>query len=346
MKKLTLFSFVLIFLLLFTACTVNDNASIDQSPVQELPTLSPSDTTEQSDNGRDEVRHSNQPEESETEYNHIFSLIWMTDTQYYSDRYPEIFLSMSRWIVESKSQDNIQYVLHTGDVVNNCREAQHWENATEATKIIMEELPLYVIAGNHDIGRSSPSYDEYAKRYGPEVFQELPSLGGFYDGGMGRYDLFEYGAHRFIIAGLGYMHTQEAIDWLNSILGEHSDRIAILCFHKYLDLNGSLTDSGERLFNDVIKNNQNVQLVLSGHRHGSARRTTELEDGGDGITNRRIVQAILGNYQAYEKGGSGYLRIIKFDTLSNTVSVTAYSPYLDSFRMDDQETFSFSFSFN
>jgi len=118
-----------------------------------------------------------------------------------------------------------------------------------------------------------------------------------------------------------------------------------LCFHSYMAADGSLNIAGEQLFESVVKNNANVQLVLCGHRHGLNRLSHELDDDGDGITDR-IVPAILGNYQNYDKGGSGYLRIIEFDIKNNEASITAYSPYLDKYRMDALETFNFSFSFS
>ena len=329
MKKLKFMNLTFILTLLLTACAMNNvvTGTPPRTYIQEKPT------------------HSNQSEKPEAEENQLFSIIWMTDTQYYSEKYPEIFLSMSKWIVNNKSRKNIQYVIHTGDVVNKHKKIYQWENADKALKPIMKELPLFVVAGNHDTESINPSFGEYAKRYGLEVFSELPSLGGFYEEGMGRYDLFEYGSQRFIIAGLAYIHTQEAIDWLNDVLDKYSDRIAILCFHSYMASDGSLNAAGEKLFESVVKNNANVQLVLCGHRHGSNRLSHELDDDGDGITDR-IVQAILGNYQEYDKGGAGYLRIIEFDAKNNEASITAYSPHLGNYRTDDLETFTFSFSFS
>lgn len=273
-----------------------------------------------------------------------FSMVWMSDTQLYCESYPEIFFSMSDWTVKNKAERNIQYVLHTGDVVNDRTKSGQWKNAKKATQSIMEAMPHFVVAGNHDTGSKKPSYAEYAKRFGPDAFQGLPSLGGFYKDGMGRYDLFEYGTHKFIIAGLGYAHDQGAIDWLNGILKQHADYTAILCFHSYLNVDGKLTSHGQKFFEAVVKPNANVQLVLSGHKHGVSKKSTALDDDGDSNTDR-TVQAILGDYQGDKSGGAGYLRILEFDPGKQQVSVTAYSPYKDSYRDEADETFTFNMKF-
>ncbi len=53
-------------------------------------------------------------------------------------------------------------------------------------------------------------------------------------------------------------------------------------------------------------------------------------DGGEGqrtdTFNGVTVHSILSNYQAYENGGNGWLRIMQFSPSRNRVSVRTYSP--------------------
>jgi hypothetical protein len=55
---------------------------------------------------------------------------------------------------------------------------------------------------------------------------------------------------------------------------------------------------------------------------------------------------MLANYQknvkGVEKGDSGYLRIIKVDKKSKSISVKTYSPWLDNFRTEPDHEFTFS----
>lgn len=55
---------------------------------------------------------------SSSALNFTFSLIWMTDTQYLSQNYPEEFDRACQWIVDNKEAYDIQMVVHTGDIVN------------------------------------------------------------------------------------------------------------------------------------------------------------------------------------------------------------------------------------
>jgi hypothetical protein len=55
--------------------------------------------------------------------------------------------------------------------------------------------------------------------------------------------------------------------------------------------------------------------------------------------NGNLVNQILSDYQSDPLGGSGYLRLIKISPSMNRVSVSTYSPYLDSFKTDDHNQF-------
>jgi hypothetical protein len=55
--------------------------------------------------------------------------------------------------------------------------------------------------------------------------------------------------------------------------------------------------------------------------------------------NGNLVNQILSDYQSDPLGGDGYLRIMRISPSLNRVSVTSYSPYLDSFLTDDHNQF-------
>ena len=55
-----------------------------------------------------------------------FSIIFLPDTQKYSEKYPEIFYSQTEWIKNNLSKMNIKFVIHAGDIVENAKkEALH-----------------------------------------------------------------------------------------------------------------------------------------------------------------------------------------------------------------------------
>jgi hypothetical protein len=55
--------------------------------------------------------------------------------------------------------------------------------------------------------------------------------------------------------------------------------------------------------------------------------------------NGNLVNQVLSDYQSDALGGGGYLRIMRISLSLNRVSVTSYSPYLDSFKTDDHNQF-------
>ena len=85
-------------------------------------------------------------------------------------------------------------------------------------------------------------------------------------------------------------------------------------------------DNGKLLEETLLRDCQNVRLVLCGHRDGSARWQETYDDGA------RTVNALLYNFQDDKTKGLGYLRILTFDPVLRSVSVTTYSPYLDDYN--------------
>jgi hypothetical protein len=43
----------------------------------------------------------------------------LPDTQYYSQKYPEIFTQQTQWIVDNAKTQNIVFVSQEGDLVDN-----------------------------------------------------------------------------------------------------------------------------------------------------------------------------------------------------------------------------------
>jgi hypothetical protein len=94
-------------------------------------------------------------------------------------------------------------------------------------------------------------------------------------------------------------------------------------------------NNGEDMWWKLVRKYPNIHLVLSGHvvqGDGTGRRM-DLGLGGN------LVNQILADYQSDPQGGGGYLRIMRISPSLNRVSVTTYSPYLNSFKTDDHNQF-------
>ena len=280
-----------------------------------------------------------------------FTMMWFTDTQFYTQDNPEVWESMTDWMIDEYNKGTYEYAFHTGDLVQNVLQEEEWAIADENLGRMDEaNIPYGVIAGNHDVilNPGNPDYSYYWKYAGADRYENNPWYGGQMDNNRNHYDLFSFGEHDFIMLYLGYGKdgTPESIQWANEVLKKHADRNAIVALH--LNLTPELTRgsaASDMVHRQIVLPNENVKMVLSGHYQGAARQVTNLKNA-DG-TDRQVLE-VLSNYQGGtkpEQRGQGYLRLLSFNPADETVDFVTYSPYLDDYDFFDpaQETFTEKF---
>lgn len=268
-----------------------------------------------------------------------FSFVWFTDTQYYSESYPHIYESQVKWMVEQADNLNLKYVFHTGDLVDKHYDMKQWVVADRNMKILDDAgIPYGVLAGNHDVGHKEIDYTTYYKYFGDHRFEDRPYFGGSYLNNRGHYDLISAEGNDFIMIYMGWGVDEDGIKWMNDVLEKYPNRKAILNFHEYLLASGSRSPIADKIYEEVVKPNKNVFAVLSGHYHNAQTLVDEIDDNGDGETDR-VVYQMLADYQAGPEGGQGFLRILTFNPETNTMDVKTYSPYLDTFNFYDPKEF-------
>ncbi|UOQ86737.1 lamin tail domain-containing protein [Gracilibacillus salinarum] len=271
------------------------------------------------------------------EYDYTFA--WLSDTQYYSESYPHIYDRQTDWIVEKQEEMKIEYVFHSGDLVDEADKEEQWLNADGSMKKLDDaNIPYGVLAGNHDVLQKTEDYTEYYKYFGEDRFADESYYGGSYLNNRGHYDLISAGGNDYIMVYLGWGIDDDGIAWVNQVLSEHPDRTAILTFHEYLQATGTRHPLGEKIYQEVVLPNENVIAVLSGHYHEAQTLVDDIDDDGDGETDRQVYQ-MLADYQAGPEGGQGYMRLLHFDTDNNRVLVNTYSPYLDDYNYYDTDEY-------
>lgn len=258
-----------------------------------------------------------------------YTFVWMSDTQFYAEVFPELFESQVNWIVENRDALNIQYVFHSGDVVNTVNMEYQWEFADRFMGVLDEAgIPYGVLAGNHDVYLPEMDYREFYKYFGEDRVKDQPTFGGSYLNNRGHYDLVSVEGTDYLMVYMGWQPDADGIQWMNEVLAKYPDRLAILVFHQYLNEAGVRTEIGNRLFEQVVVPNPNVKLVLSGHHHGSAMKVDDIDDDGDGIADRTVYQ-LLGDFQDAYRGGDGYLNVMRVDVDAGKIYVDTYSTDLD-----------------
>ena len=267
--------------------------------------------------------------------NYDYSFVWMSDTQYYSASYPHIYKKMTDWVNENQTKMNIKYVFHTGDLVDTAEDANQWNNANQAMKTLdMGKVPYGVLAGNHDVGHKTGDYTEFYKYFGENRFTSQDNYGESYKNNRGHYDLVSANGNDFIMVYMGWGVNDEDITWMNKVLAEHPDRMAILSFHEYMLVSGSRSPIGNKIFEKVVVPNKNVIATLSGHYHDSETLISDIDDNGDGTADRKVYQ-MLADYQGGPEGGQGFMRLLQVNPAENRIYVKTYSPYLDQYNFYD-----------
>ena len=84
-------------------------------------------------------------------------------------------------------------------------------------------------------------------------------------------------------------------------------------------------NSGEAIWNKLIKKNARIFMVLCGHWANAGGEWHQVSANKAG----QPVVEILADYQTRENGGNGWLRLITFVPQSNQIQFRTYSPSLD-----------------
>ena len=121
------------------------------------------------------------------------------------------------------------------------------------------------------------------------------------------------------------------ITWADTILKEHTEIPAILTTHDYMSVDGMRNDTGDKLFEEIVRKNPNVHLVLCGHNHDAQCRQDDLDDNNDGIKDRTVYQ-LMADYQETASGGNGFMRLLTIDERNKKLTVTTYSPFLNQYN--------------
>ena len=180
-----------------------------------------------------------------------------------------------RKVVEAVMKENVQFILHTGDIVADGRNPEHWDIYFQTAGDLMRKVPIFFSLGNHE--RDADFYFDYF---------DLP--------GNERYYSFDWGNCHFIALDTndprfprvkGYLGRQEQerrremveqywdeqLTWLSRDLSinQKADFIIVFFHHPLRSTKSSRVDQRARLrgrfgrlFHDF-----GVDLIFNGHDH-------------------------------------------------------------------------------
>ncbi len=263
-----------------------------------------------------------------------YTIAWISDTQHYSNRFPDTFYAMTEYLRDNADSLDLRYIAHTGDLVHRAGSERQWEVAQRAMAAIAD-IPAGVCAGNHDVGTDDADYSAFSRYFGEAEASLRECYADSFEDNRGHCDLIDAGETRFVFIYIGYQIEQSGIEWVKQMLEKYSDRVAVICTHAYFDTDLSLLEDGELLKREVVSQYPNVYMVLSGHRYNIACVEDSFDDDGDGEDDRTVYQMIC-NYQAADsEGGSGYMMLFGIDEAAGLIHCKTYSPLLDDYVLFD-----------
>lgn len=268
-----------------------------------------------------------------------FSFAWLSDTQYYSASYPEIYGKMTKYITDKAKEQNIVYGIHTGDLIDNMDDTSQWKNADQSMKVLDKaKIPYGILAGNHDVGHTAYDYTQFYNYFGENRFKSNSVYGSSPNNNRDHYDLVSAAGKEFVVVYLGWGLKDTSINWANDVLKKYSDRLAIVCTHGYINGRGTYVEQGKDINEKIIVPNKNVFIVLSGHYGGAAVNIKRNDD--------HVYYEMMANYQFNAEGGAGYLRLLHFDVKNNLIYVDTYSPYKNDYNFYDDVKEEFVIPYN
>lgn len=287
--------------------------------------------------------------------NEPFTVVLLPDTQNYSEKYPETYLEQTRWVAGNIENENIRFVIHLGDIVQNSDREEEWRNADLAHRVFDEAVPpvpYSVVPGNHDVVHRGDittwETDLFEKYFGPQRFTSREWYGGGMKGfNSSNYCFFEGGGVKFMVLSLNFAPGEEIIEWADSVLADHKNLPVILVTHAHLNMRGRMNHpmpygldgyAGVRLWENFIRRHENINLVLCGHVTG-ANRLESVNDFG------KTVNELLFDYQGEENGGNGWLVKMRFLPGEDRIDLTTYSPILGRTWESPHHTFSLEYDF-
>lgn len=279
----------------------------------------------------------------------------------YESHYLPYFQHTMNWLSLADDMGlNINSLIFTGDLTEN-NSAKNWEAFHSCVKDIATRIPVVCCSGNHDYyWESGASYinnrfdtpftqyvtfdnakavivERFEKDCMENIVEENYILGERYD-----------------ILSLEFGPRSEVVQWAERHVQSHPDRKYILLTHEFLWGDGRVVGDDEcwavkqlrnttvstpmGLWNELIKDNNNIALVLCGHNGFSAINYMTNAVGRD-------VPLILFNLQYQVNGGDGMVELWTAKEGSDSISVGVYNTITNEWCAVPETKFKFKYRY-
>ncbi|WP_405586527.1 LamG-like jellyroll fold domain-containing protein [Streptomyces sp. NBC_01092] len=258
-----------------------------------------------------------------------FTLAVLPDTQYLFDADsadPAPLRETFRYLVAERAEANIAFMTHLGDVTEHGTEDEI-ALAADTFRTLHGKVPYSVLAGNHDIRSSTDDQrgdSAYLAEFGPRRYASMPTFGGASPDGYNSYHVLRAADREWLVLALDWRVSDKGLRWAQGVLDAHPTLPAVLTTHDMAwsddDGKAQLSDNGRRLWDGLVRDNDQIFLALGGHYWPPGR--TVLSNDADNDVHVHIT-----NYQDRYYGGAGMIRTYGFDLARGVIDVETFSPW-------------------
>lgn len=251
------------------------------------------------------------------------------------------FSNRVSWLVDHRAELDLRFAMQIGDLSSwgHVAPAQ-FEKASNEIKPLEAVIPWSVAAGNHDTaavclgGSACPGANTQEtvrdvstfNRYFPPT--RFGALRGTFEPNRSEnsYSTFSAGGKKWLVLTLELWARPAVVAWANEIVEANPDSNVIVNTHSYLEADGSIGSSNggygstspQYLFDNLIKVQPNIVMVVSGHVGQGAVRTDVGQSGN------KVVSLL----QAFHSR-TNPVRLVEIDTAAGAVTSRVYAPETD-----------------
>lgn len=292
----------------------------------------------------------------------FFTIVEITDTQEYvtsTGVMNTYFKNITQWIVDNQATWNIQYVVHSGDLIFSGNTgvgagSSEWSRANQSMKLLDNaNIPYGFSAGNHDMypylnGSWIANSSTYISFYEPYL-KTKSWWGGSHGDNMDNYQKLTIDGYKFLFLNIHY-NSKAAINWAESIIQANPDYRIFVTTHAWLWGDDSHVAGGgwyhdpgfvatewfyQPMISQVLAPYDNVFMVMCGHMYDIANmtinRATNPEFSGYGKTgNLYYVMSAFDFAPATQD--QGWFTLITFYPNKNKIHVQHLSPYANKYN--------------
>ena len=256
---------------------------------------------------------------------YAYSIAVVGDSQHSAKNQPEVVAKMFDWIKANAEKRKMAFMVCVGDFTNDNTDAE-WTTTLQNIARLDGVLPYALAIGNHD-----GTAQNYTSRFTGTEYEK--AIGNnYYSNYTNSYQYFKVGYINYIAITLDYSPSNTEIEWAKKIAAENPYHRVILVTHSNINARGETTS----LWNKLIKDCPNIEMVLSGHYINDKIVMTELKGVAGNTVHNFMINGQSVDATRIHNGeeAAGLVAMLYFDESGRNLTVEYYSTSLNKYFME------------